>query len=114
MHHDWRPLGEERGVRKTPQRLDEPGPVDGRDIAVELGYVDLGAAEYRSSGTVNPPGPIAVAPATANIDVESKGFTLRGIGSPGRSTAGRLLYWPPRPDEAVSGGARFPSPVGQR
>lgn len=50
-------------------------------IAIEAGYIDLGAAEYRSSGTVNPPGPVLSAPATANIDFESAGFTLAGVGS---------------------------------
>lgn len=50
-------------------------------IAVELGYTDLGAAEYRSTGTVNPPGPIAVAPAGVAVDIETTGFTLSGIGS---------------------------------
>lgn len=50
-------------------------------IAVEAGYVDLGTAEYRSSGTVNPPGPVASAPTTLNLDVESKGFTAAALGS---------------------------------
>jgi OmpA-OmpF porin, OOP family len=50
-------------------------------IAVEAGYIDLGAAEYRSTGTVNPPGPIVSAPIAVDIDVESKGFTLGALGS---------------------------------
>jgi hypothetical protein len=50
-------------------------------IAVEGGYIDLGAAEYRSAGTVNPPGPIVSLPTTMNIDVESNGFTIAGLGS---------------------------------
>lgn len=50
-------------------------------IAVEAGYVDLGAAEYRSIGTVNPPGPIVSAPTSLDLDVESKGATLTALGS---------------------------------
>jgi OOP family OmpA-OmpF porin len=50
-------------------------------IAVEAGYLDLGAAEYRSTGNVNPPGPVLSAPAIVNIDVESTGFTLAALGS---------------------------------
>lgn len=50
-------------------------------IAVEAGYIDLGAAEYRSTGTVNPPGPVLSAPAAVDVDVESKGFTLAALGS---------------------------------
>lgn len=52
-----------------------------RYIAVEAGYVDLGAAEYRSTGTVNPPGPVVSAPAAVDVDVESTGFTLAALGS---------------------------------
>jgi OOP family OmpA-OmpF porin len=50
-------------------------------IAVEAGYIDLGAAEYRSTGTVNPPGTVFSAPAAVNVDVESTGFTLAALGS---------------------------------
>lgn len=50
-------------------------------IAVELGYTDLGAAEYRSSGTVNPPGPTTSVPAAVGMDIETTGFTISGIGS---------------------------------
>ena len=50
-------------------------------IAVEAGYIDLGTAEYRASGTVNPPGPILSAPATTTMDVESTGFTVAALGS---------------------------------
>lgn len=50
-------------------------------IAVEAGYIDLGTAEYRSSGTVNPPGPIVSAPTAMDIDVETKGITLAALGS---------------------------------
>jgi OOP family OmpA-OmpF porin len=52
-----------------------------RYIGVEAGYIDLGTAEYRSNGTVNPPGPIVSAPSAVNVDVESKGFTLAALGS---------------------------------
>jgi hypothetical protein len=50
-------------------------------IAIEASYLDLGTAEYRFSGTVNPPGPATSAPASVNIDTESKGFTIGAIGS---------------------------------
>ena len=50
-------------------------------IAVEAGYVDLGTAEYRSTGTVNPPGPVISAPSAVDIDVESKGITVAALGS---------------------------------
>lgn len=50
-------------------------------IGVEAGYIDLGAAEYRSRGTVNPIGPAPSAPSSVNVDVESKGFTLAALGS---------------------------------
>jgi hypothetical protein len=50
-------------------------------IAVEAGYIDLGTAEYRSTGIVNPPGPIIAAQMSMDIDVESTGFTLGALGS---------------------------------
>lgn len=50
-------------------------------IAVEAGYVDLGTAEYRSIGTVNPPGPVVSAPTSVDFDVESKGFTVSALGT---------------------------------
>jgi opacity protein-like surface antigen len=50
-------------------------------IAVEAGYLDLGAAEYRSTGTINPPGPVVSAPTAMNVEFESTGFTLAGLGS---------------------------------
>jgi OOP family OmpA-OmpF porin len=50
-------------------------------IAVEAGYVDLGTAEYRSTGTVNPPGPAVSAPTALDVDVESKGATVTALGS---------------------------------
>jgi hypothetical protein len=43
--------------------------------------VDLGSAEYRSSGTVNPQGPVTSVPSSANIDFSASGFTLGGVGS---------------------------------
>lgn len=49
-------------------------------IGVEAGYIDLGAAQLRSSGTMNPPGPVFSAPFAMNIDIESTGFTLAGLG----------------------------------
>lgn len=50
-------------------------------IAVEGSYVDFGAAEYRAIGTVNPPGPAVSAPASVDLDVESKGLTVAGLAS---------------------------------
>jgi OOP family OmpA-OmpF porin len=50
-------------------------------IAVEAGYVDLGTAEYRSVGTVNPPGPVVSAPTSFDFDIESKGITVAALGS---------------------------------
>jgi OOP family OmpA-OmpF porin len=50
-------------------------------IAVEAGYLDLGTVEHRSTGTVNPPGPVVSAPFSMDVDVESKGFTLAALGS---------------------------------
>lgn len=48
-------------------------------LAVEVGYVDLGSAEYRSSGTVNLSG--SVTPASFNMDFSSTGFTVATLGS---------------------------------
>ena len=50
-------------------------------VAVEASYLNLGTAEYRSVGAVNPPGPVTSAPASLDFDVESKGVTVSGIGS---------------------------------
>jgi OmpA-OmpF porin, OOP family len=50
-------------------------------IAVEGGYMNLGATEYRFRGQVNPPGPISSVPASLSMDIESTGITLSGIGS---------------------------------
>lgn len=50
-------------------------------LAVEAGYVDLGTAEYRASGTVQPIFGGASLPATFNADFESKGITLAGVAS---------------------------------
>jgi OOP family OmpA-OmpF porin len=50
-------------------------------LAVEAGYIDFGTAEYRASGTVNPPGPVASAPASYSADFDVSGFTLAAIGS---------------------------------
>ena len=50
-------------------------------IAFEAGYANLGTAEYRASGTINPPGPVASAPANFNADFEVTGFTVAAIGS---------------------------------
>jgi OOP family OmpA-OmpF porin len=51
-----------------------------RYFSVEAAYVDLGAWQYRSSGTVDPPGAIAAAPAAFDVDFDVDGFTLAGIG----------------------------------
>ena len=50
-------------------------------IAVEGAYLDLGAAEYRFRGQVNPPGPITAISAALSMDLETTGFTISGIGS---------------------------------
>jgi hypothetical protein len=52
-----------------------------RYIAVEAGYLDLGAAEYRSSAAVRLFSPPLSAVAVTNVEVESTGFTLAGLGS---------------------------------
>lgn len=49
-------------------------------IAVEGRYVDLGTAEYRASGTVNPPGPIASASAFSSVDIGGTGFGVSAVG----------------------------------
>jgi OOP family OmpA-OmpF porin len=50
-------------------------------IALEASYTDFGAAEYRSSGTVNPPGPTPSAPASYSVDFAAKGFTVAAVGA---------------------------------
>lgn len=50
-------------------------------FAVEAGYIDFGTYEYRSSGTVNPPGPVTSAPASYSVDFEVKGFTAAALGA---------------------------------
>jgi hypothetical protein len=50
-------------------------------IAVEAGYVDLGASEYRSTVAVRSFNPPASAVAATSVDVESTGFTVAGLGS---------------------------------
>jgi OOP family OmpA-OmpF porin len=49
-------------------------------FAVEAGYVDFGAAEYRSSGMVDPIGSPPV-PATYSADFEVTGLTATAIGA---------------------------------
>lgn len=48
-------------------------------LAVEAGYSDLGTAEYRSSGTIDVLG--VQVPANFDIDFETNGFTVAGIGT---------------------------------
>jgi hypothetical protein len=50
-------------------------------IALEASYLDLGSAEYRFSGTINPPGPVASEPISFAFDTETKGLTIGAIGS---------------------------------
>jgi hypothetical protein len=50
-------------------------------LSVEGGYIDLGAAEYRSTGSVRRFGMAPNLPLNTSIDVETTGFTLAGIGS---------------------------------
>ncbi|HEY0685389.1 MAG TPA: outer membrane beta-barrel protein [Steroidobacter sp.] len=49
-------------------------------FSLEAGYIDLGASEYRASGTVNPPGPSPSTTASYSADVEVSGFTAAAIG----------------------------------
>jgi hypothetical protein len=50
-------------------------------VAFEASFLDLGTLEYRSIGTVNPPGPVTTTPASVNMEIESKGLTASFIGS---------------------------------
>jgi OmpA-OmpF porin, OOP family len=50
-------------------------------FAVEAGYQDLGTITYGSSGTIAIPGVPGTFPASVNIDFESSGLTLAGVGS---------------------------------
>lgn len=50
-------------------------------IALEASYTDFGTAEYRSSGTVNPPGPTTSAPASYSVDFAVNGFTIAAVGA---------------------------------
>jgi OmpA-OmpF porin, OOP family len=52
-----------------------------RFFALEAGYQDLGAATYRSSGTIGIFGVPGTFPASANVDFESSGFTAAGVGT---------------------------------
>lgn len=49
-------------------------------FAVEASYIDLGTAEYRSAGIVDPIN-LPPAPATYSADIEVTGFTAAAIGS---------------------------------
>lgn len=84
-------------------------------IAVEASYIDLGVAEYRSTGTVNPPGPVASAPASLSMDIETKGFSVAGIGSLPLGTVvdlhGRIGLLVARTD--ISAVARISSSTGR-
>jgi OmpA-OmpF porin, OOP family len=51
------------------------------NFSIEGSYMDFGAAEYRATGTVNPPGPAISAPATAAEDIEASGFTAAVVGT---------------------------------
>lgn len=50
-------------------------------FSVEASYIDLGTAEYRASGTVNPPGPVLSAPGSYSADFEVNGFTAAAVGA---------------------------------
>jgi len=52
-----------------------------RYIAIEASYIDFGTAEFRSTGTVNPPGPVFQVPASVDLDFESRGATVAALGS---------------------------------
>lgn len=50
-------------------------------LAVEASYIDLGAAEYTWTGTLNPPGPAINVPAAMHFTAETEGFSMNGIAS---------------------------------
>lgn len=50
-------------------------------LAVEGSFIDFGTAEYRASGTVNPPGPVASVPASYSADFEVSGFSAAAVGT---------------------------------
>jgi len=52
-----------------------------RFIAIEVSYVDFGTAEYRSTGTVNPPGPVFLAPASVDLSFQSRGAAVAARGT---------------------------------
>jgi OmpA-OmpF porin, OOP family len=49
-----------------------------RYLAVEVGYLDLGSAEYRAAGTVFVPG-VGVVDSTLGLDISAKGPTLAAL-----------------------------------
>ena len=52
-----------------------------RYFAVEGSFTDFGTAEYRASGTVNPPGPVGAVPASYSESLEASGFTAAALGA---------------------------------
>jgi OOP family OmpA-OmpF porin len=50
-------------------------------FAVEAGYIDLGTAEYRASGRVDPFGPTPPLNVSLGADFEVTGFTAAALGS---------------------------------
>jgi OOP family OmpA-OmpF porin len=50
-------------------------------FSLEAGYIELGTAKYRASGTVNPPGPVVSTSASYSADFEVSGFTAAAVGS---------------------------------
>jgi OOP family OmpA-OmpF porin len=50
-------------------------------FSLEASYVDLGTAEYRAAGTVNPPGPVTSVSASYSADFEVSGFTAAAVGT---------------------------------
>lgn len=52
----------------------------GSYIGAEVGYLNLGEAQYRSQGEVIPPGTATVADATLDMDLSAKGPTLALVG----------------------------------
>ncbi|WP_218042878.1 outer membrane beta-barrel protein [Steroidobacter gossypii] len=50
-------------------------------LAVEASYIDLGTAEYRATGTVDPPGPVPSVNASYGADFEVSGFTAAAVAA---------------------------------
>lgn len=52
----------------------------GSYIGAEIGYLNLGEAQYRSQGEIIPPGTFTVTDATLDLDLSARGPTLALVG----------------------------------